>query len=104
MKAPFITLSPEELLALCPEYQQKVCDPVTPKRVLTREHEREKDLPMVSTHLNQITTLPFSRGIPAPLTTIAKKENLPALASAMTKEYIIPNIYKTYLKNLPQEQ
>jgi hypothetical protein len=68
------------------------------------EHEREKDLPIVSTHLNQITTLPFSRSIPAPLMTIAKKENLPAPASAMNEGYIIPDIYETYLKNLPQGQ
>jgi hypothetical protein len=35
---------------------------------------------------------------------IAKKESLPAPASAMTKGYIIPDIYETYLKNLPQGQ
>jgi hypothetical protein len=35
---------------------------------------------------------------------IAKKESLPAPASAMTEGYIIPNIYETYLKNLPQGQ
>jgi hypothetical protein len=104
MKAPFITLSPEELLSLCPEYRQKVRDSVTPKRILTGEHEKAKDLPIVSTHLNQIATLPFSRGIPAPSTAMAKKESLPAPASAMTEGYIIPDIYETYLKNLPQGQ
>jgi hypothetical protein len=36
--------------------------------------------------------------------TIAKKESLPAPASAMTEGYIILDIYKTYLKNLPQGQ
>jgi hypothetical protein len=104
MKAPFITLSPEELLSLCPEYRQKVRDSVTPKRILTGEHEKAKDLPIVSTHLNQIATLPFSRGIPAPSMAMAKKESLPAPASAMTEGYIIPDIYETYLKNLPQGQ
>jgi hypothetical protein len=35
---------------------------------------------------------------------MAKKESLPAPASAMTEGYIIPDIYETYLKNLPQGQ
>lgn len=31
MKTPFVTLSPEELLSLSPEYRQKMRDSVTPK-------------------------------------------------------------------------
>lgn len=104
MRAPFITLSPEELLALCPEYWQKVRDSATPKHVLTGEPESGKGLPIVSTHLNQITTLPFSRSISTSSTTTVKRGSLPAPASAVNKGYIIPDIYETYLKNLPQGQ
>jgi hypothetical protein len=97
MKAPFITLSTEEILALSPEYRQKIHDSVMPKRISTSDGE--KDLLTVATHLNQVVALPFiekvKESLPAPT-----DEVVPPAATAGLDGYIVQDIYETYLKSL----
>ena len=56
MKAPFITLSPAELLALSPDYCQKLRDSVTPKRIFPADGKSDQPL---ATHLYE-EALPFA--------------------------------------------
>jgi len=103
MEAPSVTILPEELLSLSPEIQQKMCNAVTPKWVITGD---VTELPALATHYNSEVPLPFigkvmdpgpvhtGHGIPPPAGIIPKDCTLPPSA------IIISDPYETYLNSL----
>jgi len=103
MKAPSVTISPEDLLSLSPEIWQRMCDAVTPKQVITSDVTESQTL---ATHYNSEVPLPFvgevidpgpvhtGHGIPPPAGIIPKDHTL--LPSAI----IIPDPYEMYLNSL----
>jgi hypothetical protein len=90
MKASFITLSTEEILALSPRYRQKIRDSVTPKQISTSDGE--KDLPTAATHLNQVAALPFIKEVTESLLAPTDKV-VPLAATAGLDGYIVQDIY-----------
>jgi len=103
MKAPSVTVLPEELLSLSPEIRQKMRDAVTPKWVITSDATESQTL---VTHYNSEVPLPFvgevidpgpvcmGHGIPPPAGIIPKYCTLPPSA------IIIPDPYEMYLNSL----
>ena len=96
VKAPFVTLSTEELLALSPDYRQKVRDSVTPKRIAT---DVVAEALSISTHLQEEARLPFINEVTesAPSNT---RSTIPPASMAGREAYVIPDVYETYLSNL----
>ena len=79
MKAPFVTLSPVELLSLSPEYRQKMRDSVTPKHVVPTT---DKEAPTVATYLQEEVALPFmNTGITSTMKPASKGAIPPAAAA-----------------------
>jgi len=85
MKAPFVTLSPQELWSLSPEVRQRVRDSVTAKRVST---DSQKD-----TLLNVEEPLPFSDdAIPY--------DDIPNSTQPPPGSIVIEDPYEVYLSSL----
>ena len=116
MKAPFVTLSPAELLALSPDYCQKLRDSVTPKRIFPADgksdqpiatHLYEEALPFADTNIQCYAMSQNEKAIPpalaAGLVFTDDKATLPALTAkqVFADGIIIPDPYETYCKTLP---
>jgi hypothetical protein len=97
MKSPFVTLTPAELLAISPDYRQKMRDSVTPKRVFSSD---EKGDAVVA--IQEAAALPFSMDTIAAQTSFHSNLAIPPAADA--GGIIVPDIYETYLNNLHPDE
>src|SRR6202171_6139201 len=95
MKAPFVTLSPAELLSISPEYRQKMHESVTPKRVFPGN---EKGETTVATNLNEAIALPFLNAEIDSTTRLPREGAIPPAAAA--GNIVVPDLYETYINSL----